>query len=310
MSKRRDILIVFPSNIGDTLLAFPAVGVLAANYPESYFYAVASPSTEVFLRSFDQFREILVYRKDFAIREKIDFCRGLFGKFYLVADFKNSAFAYLCGAQRVTSWVRMFPDSLHLTLRNRSLIKRLVNDNTKAKPLVPFIPARRREHFRLILGNKKYVFVSIHSRSALKSYPISEFSRVMASFQGQFTFVFLATSDNKNAIDEIANENMINLAGETEIADIFFLLKEYALAFMGVDSALLHIASLLDIPTVGIFGPTSPVLYGPFSQKHIVVHSQVQCSPCMQSACSESAQRCIREILPEQLSSALRKICA
>jgi len=57
-------------------------------------------------------------------------------------------------------------------------------------------------------------------------------------------------------------------------------LLERAYLFVGDDSAPLHMAGSLEIPTVGVFGPTSVVNYGPMGPYVEVARSGLVCSPC------------------------------
>lgn len=50
--------------------------------------------------------------------------------------------------------------------------------------------------------------------------------------------------------------------------------------FIGIDSGLLHIAAALQVPCVGIFGPTSPQLRLPDRDAKNCVVSRIQCQGC------------------------------
>jgi len=52
-------------------------------------------------------------------------------------------------------------------------------------------------------------------------------------------------------------------AGRFQVAEAAFLLSKAKL-FVGVDTALTHMAAALGIPTVTFFGPTNPVKWGPW----------------------------------------------
>ena len=46
------------------------------------------------------------------------------------------------------------------------------------------------------------------------------------------------------------------------------------------DSALMHAAAALRVPTVAIFGPTNPTSVRPFEVRHRIVRKELSCSPC------------------------------
>jgi ADP-heptose:LPS heptosyltransferase len=77
--------------------------------------------------------------------------------------------------------------------------------------------------------------------------------------------------------------------------------------FIGCDSAPLVLASLVDTPAIGLFGPKDPALYGPFSPLSDVVRSKVPCSPCTRRQCPDVI--CMEEISEETvISRALLKL--
>jgi len=76
--------------------------------------------------------------------------------------------------------------------------------------------------------------------------------------------------------------------------------------FIGGDTGPLHIASILDIPTVGIYGPKDPVIYGPYHGKAVVVRKELWCSPCKRRTCPDP--ECMTSILPEDIFHAVNKL--
>jgi heptosyltransferase-2 len=81
-----------------------------------------------------------------------------------------------------------------------------------------------------------------------------------------------------------AHHNLINMAGETGLAEAISLIAGCDL-FISNDSGLMHLAGALDIPLVAIFGSTNPVATSPVGEKSIVVHRDVDCSPCLKKTC-------------------------
>ncbi|MES2547983.1 MAG: glycosyltransferase family 9 protein [Pseudomonadota bacterium] len=66
--------------------------------------------------------------------------------------------------------------------------------------------------------------------------------------------------------------NTINLVGKTSAKDIFDLMQDMAL-FIAHDCGVFHLASASSVPIVGLYGPTDPILAGPYPvrpQHHII----------------------------------------
>jgi heptosyltransferase-2 len=81
-----------------------------------------------------------------------------------------------------------------------------------------------------------------------------------------------------------AHHNLINMAGETGLAEAISLIAGCDL-FISNDSGLMHLAGALDIPLVAIFGSTNPLTTSPLGDKSVVVHRDVDCSPCLKKTC-------------------------
>ena len=75
--------------------------------------------------------------------------------------------------------------------------------------------------------------------------------------------------------------------------------------FMTSDSGPPHFAALTDIPTIVLFGPETPALYGPLSDNVRSVHLGLHCSPCVSAfnhrdtPCRDN--RCMQEIEPDKI---------
>lgn len=64
----------------------------------------------------------------------------------------------------------------------------------------------------------------------------------------------------------------INLVGKTKISDLAALMRRANL-FIAHDCGVFHVAASSDIPIVGLYGPTNPILTGPYPMRpyHIVI---------------------------------------
>lgn len=78
----------------------------------------------------------------------------------------------------------------------------------------------------------------------------------------------------------------IDLSGSIGLKALCGVLSRCAL-FVGIDSGVMHLASCVDVPVVGLFGPSDPCYVGPQNPKSIVVRSSaVDCMPCYFKPCS------------------------
>ena len=79
-------------------------------------------------------------------------------------------------------------------------------------------------------------------------------------------------------------DSCVNRVGETTLEQLIGELRECRLLLTN-DTGTMHLASLLGVPTVAIFGSTEPRLTGPLGDRHIIVRHQVECSPCFLREC-------------------------
>jgi heptosyltransferase-2 len=76
------------------------------------------------------------------------------------------------------------------------------------------------------------------------------------------------------------------------------------------DSGLMHIAAALGTPTMGIFGPTSPHLWGPLNGLAATVQTRtvVPCQPCHRPVCTMNDHRCMRDIPASEVVATAERV--
>ncbi|MFH0839253.1 MAG: glycosyltransferase family 9 protein [Candidatus Omnitrophota bacterium] len=112
-------------------------------------------------------------------------------------------------------------------------------------------------------------------------------------------------------------KDTINLCGTLKLRELAALLKRTALLFTN-DSGPLHLAESLGVPTVSLFGPETPVLYGPVGDNHLVFYKNLYCSPCLNvynmktamygdKRCFEGKNICMQAITVEEVLEEAKK---
>jgi len=143
-----------------------------------------------------------------------------------------------------------------------------------------------------------------------KMWPWERFSRVAdrLSRDGSNILLFGSKGDKEccGLIKDGIMGSCVNLAGMTTLREAIALISRCSV-FITNDSGLMHLASALEIPTVAIFGSTAPDLTGPIGESHIVLHKNVDCSPCFKRVCNTNF-KCMDEITEEDTINAASKI--
>ena len=112
---------------------------------------------------------------------------------------------------------------------------------------------------------------------------------------------------------------VVNAAGRIDIPQLVALL-EHAEVVVSNDSGPLHLASAAGACTVALFGPETPVLYGPLrsrpGQRHAVHYLKLACSPCMfvhdnkVLSCWFAQARCMTSIRPAEVLASVDGLLA
>ena len=120
---------------------------------------------------------------------------------------------------------------------------------------------------------------------------------------------FVGTAKDRPVAEEIATlcenpANVENLCGETTLAQLIGILRESD-ALLTNDTGTMHLAALLGVRTVAIFGSTEPALTGPLGTGHTVIRKRAECSPCFLRECPIDF-RCMKEIETATVIAAVR----
>jgi heptosyltransferase-2 len=129
------------------------------------------------------------------------------------------------------------------------------------------------------------------------------------SSQTQVRWILFGTSKDGAAgeiISQALGHNCVNRIGQTTIEQLIDELRTCHLLLTN-DTGAMHLASLLAVPTVAIFGSTEPRLTGPLGNGHIVLRHQVECSPCFLRECPIDF-RCMKAVTVAEVVEAVLSV--
>jgi heptosyltransferase I len=87
----------------------------------------------------------------------------------------------------------------------------------------------------------------------------------------------------------------------TQLGEVY----RYCDLYIGGDTGPMHIASLMGIPVVVIYGPTDPIENEPMGN-HVKIRKEVGCNPCHKYSCSELL--CIKAISADEVFKATKSL--
>jgi heptosyltransferase II len=107
-------------------------------------------------------------------------------------------------------------------------------------------------------------------------------------------------------ISRALGDHCVNRIGQTTLDQLIDELRGCRLLLTN-DTGTMHLAALLGIPTVAIFGSTEPRLTGPLGSDHIILRHHVECSPCFLHQCPIDF-RCMKAINVKEVTDSVMSI--
>ena len=104
-------------------------------------------------------------------------------------------------------------------------------------------------------------------------------------------------------IETAVGANCVNRIGKTTLPELIAELGECALLLTN-DTGTMHLATILGVPVVAVFGSTEPRLTGPLGTGHHVIRHQVECSPCFLRDCPIDF-RCMKAVTVDEVSASV-----
>jgi len=198
----------------------------------------------------------------------------------------------------------------HVNFENNS-INRMMRHFTLVNTVFPsariIIPPRPK-----IRNESPIIVVPMATKlGRLKQWPLDNYRRLIELMisRNKRPIIVAGASFEKNDLEVLVShlKGRVSLFVASNIGDYFKLIKK---AFMvaGTDGAVLHIATILNVPSFMIFGPSSPFRNSPWDKcLSSYVWLGVSCSPCnfWHGRCAED-HRCMNELSPDYVFSQLQ----
>lgn len=352
--KVRRILVIRLDLLGDVVNSMTAVAALHERFPGARVDMLTLPHTAAIPRQFSFVSEVYTldtnmiriprnmlrretYRAFIGIgltlrRNRYDICISLFG---LMA----SIWAFVSGAhQRIgykrESYPYMFTDPLpgrrfdrrrHEIRWDLDLAARAGASGEWRTPSLHVLPdaAARAEALLAARGvGPGDRLLGIHGgavNGSAKRWPAMHWAALADRLieRHGVTIVLTGSANERHIAEDICarmRHRPVMLTGETDIDGLLAVLARCDLVISG-DSGPLHMAVALGRPTVSLYGPTDPAIYGPTprpGQRAIVLRRDLACSPCYNllatAECPYGQPSCMIDITVGQVFAAATRL--
>lgn len=318
------ILVIGPSNIGDAILAGDVVTVVRAAYPQAHLTLVVGTRAAAVFAG-DLRVQALVDTAPFdSVLGRVQLARSLWRYHpHVVVDMRHTLYPMLLKPLRAWRYLLSPPRAMrHMRDRHRWKLHAQLPGLTPpgeglAWPHSVCVSPKDEAHVEglsrrwRLASDRPLVIVCPGARSHLKRWTVEGFARVADRLvdERHAEIVLSGEPEEKPIIEEIVERmhHRPHLAvGLTTIRQLGALMRRAGLVITN-DSASLHLASAMGVPTLAIFGPTDETKYGPTAPRHRTIRRRLVCSPCEQPQCRFNHE-CMRFISAEEVYDAAREL--
>lgn len=324
----RRILVVKLWAVGESVLTLPMIKVLKEKFPKSQIDVMAMGKNREVFEACKYVDNVigfgLVFRKYdvvidcepwmntsalvgfFAGRNRIGFSHGvrslLYNKRVEFDDKQHEVLTFLDLSKNVSA--HYSPSELvKLSVKKEDMDK--VNSFWKQKKLSGFVVG---------------IAPSVGDSSKSRMWSLERYAKVaehIISKKGKVLLVGTCSdldvlNELNDLIDKKTRKEVVMAAGKLSLKQSFGLIGKCK-CFISNDTGPMHIAAAMGVPTIGLFGPNTPVRFAPFGPRNISIYHAKACSPCINvhrsqiGECKEGIE-CLSDIAVEEVVEAVEKI--
>ncbi len=295
MRNVQQLVILCLSPLGDTIFATPAIRALRGKFPGARIVVLASTVAAQVLKHNPWKLEIQIVQEKWELikllaqirKEKFDMALSL--------SQLGGFFTRFCGTPIWSDFVRAH--KLVFLQQNRSVVQmcqdvlRKINIQCDERQTEFFYDHHAEQMIELFLRGTAYQngkrLIAIHAGGhyfVRKRWPLVNFIDIIQHFIHELGIQVVLVGGQEDVEDALMIKSIIpeviSAVGLLKLGETAALLKKANL-FIGNDSGPLHLAAAVNIPTIGLFGPTSPCQFYPYeAPRHTMIYKGLSCSPC------------------------------
>ncbi len=336
MAAPRSVLVVCMRRIGDVLLSTPVAHSIKAAWPDARVDMLVFAGTDGVLRGNPDVNEVIAVPEGLGAWATLRLAARLWRRYDVAICVQTgdrpTFMAWAAGRRSIgfieggaqSAWKRHALDDAvpvgegaeHTVAGNLRLLGPL-----GIAPIATVrvrwdngAPARAREAFPAIDSMRRFAVMHVSPKFPYKAWTSAGWVQVAQSLTQQGFPVVIAGGGSQEERDYIAGllpqlpPGTVSVAGKVDLAALAWLLGEAHL-YIGTDTAVTHMAAALGVPTLALFGPSSPVKWGPWpstfaagpatpwlmrgTQRRgnvFLLQGEATCVPCLGEGCEKHAR--------------------
>ena len=325
----RRIAILRALQIGDLLLAVPALRAIRDRFPRAEITLIGLPWAEDFARRFARYVDRFVafpgypgiaeapYAPDRAARFFAD--QRAYGYDLAIQMHGNGAasngFCVALAARLTAGYyadqqpeglaiAASYPDSSHEIARNLDLARMLGATCLTSALEFPLQLKDTAEAARLLrpIAGLPQPWIGLHAgaRAPSRRWPAERFAAVAVELARREGATIILTGgpdevETARAVAGVMGCELLNLSGRTSLGGLAAVIRRLDL-YITNDTGPSHLAEAVGTPSITLFGPADPHRWAPLdAERHPILHAEVACSPCGFTECPID-HACLRRI--------------
>ncbi len=340
---RPRILVIALRRLGDVLLTTPLIASLRRAFPDAVIDALVFADTAGILRGNPDINGIVTMPARRTVVQSLTLVAQLWRGYDLAVSTQSgdrpTFFAFVAGRRRVALVEQNFNGRVKQAVLDRSLVYRpgvhRVEEMLRLADVlgiarVPhLVPPRARDSEATPSGG--YAVIHAAPMFHYKRWTAAGWRALAAALTARGMTV-VATGgpapDERAYLDDIwQGANVTRLDGALDWAQLSGLLGKAAV-YVGPDSSISHLAAAAGAPTIALYGPTDPRLWGPWPAEGLetmwaatgkiqrrgnvaLVQHAFPCTPCQLEGCErrlESYSACLDELTAGQVIDAVDQL--
>lgn len=336
------ILITRLSSFGDVAMLVPVVFSVAARYPQDRFIVLTR-------KSFAPLFENLGFNINAVTFDPSNHHKGFFGTLMLLKNVLKYGYSHVADVHDVlrTKLIRrcmaMLGKKTAYIDKGRAEKRQMIASKQLYPPLTSsyerymavfeeigfpaemvfknFFEFKERSLYplRAVVKEKNCAWIGIapFSKHAEKIYPLDKMEAVLKKLSENFgakIFLFGSGHQERSVLEEWEGKykNVISISGKLNLMNELLLIS-YIDVMVSMDSANMHLASLVETPVVSIWGATHPNLgfYGFNQDLDNIIQTDIECRPCSvygEIPCARKDLACLNAITEKEILEKVAEI--
>jgi heptosyltransferase III len=346
------ILVICTRRVGDVFLATSVIHALRLRYPNAQLDVLVFCGTEAGVLSNPEIDNVILIPERSGVIGHLRLIVQHYRKYDIAISLlpgdRPVLYAWLMGKKRygtlttnkkyfwkkwaLHNWVEFDGSRRHTLVMYHDIVADLVDSSKIAPQISKHLIEEETQVaiFKQWIYRNRYVVMHLTPKFKYKEWPLSKWRCLIEACLERDLGVVLTGMFDELTLDGLKGSysddpRVLNLLNQTSIDELIKIIRS-ANCYVGTDTAVTHMAAATGIPTIAIFGPSSPLVWGPWPKGYLggasawsqigsqtvgnvtLIQGLGLCVPCLQEGCSRqvnSVSDCLVELDPSRVLQAI-----